>query len=207
MKIVTFFMVIMMLVPLPVITGCARQNENLTSTEARFYPRCQEPLEYLRNRGSATRAIAGSAATGTLISGLGSVIVGAIGGNLNAGNILANVAAGAVVGGTIGGISYAGSNREDTRQLSAYLEQIDGDISDIDNVETAGATVALQCYNKAFKDLLEQVRKRNLEKASAEERFFEINNGIRETGNYLKKEENLDEMREKFKEALNSPQR
>ena len=165
------------------LAGCSK-NATRTHFESNYYRSCQEPLNYLANRGGMTRSVATGATLGGFLSGLTAVLVGAIGGRINPAGVVTSMGVGAVVGGVGGGISH-GANKEDNRMMNAYLEQIDGDISDIDTVEKAGGTVALQCYKKAFSNLLADMKSGDMPVAEGRERFSEILTGVTEADKYI----------------------
>lgn len=180
-----------------VLGGCAKKSEG-PPVSSDYYPKCYEPLDYLRHRGGLGRSIAGGAVQGGFISGLSAIIIGALFGRIDPGRVGVSLGAGAVLGGTAGGLSHASNNKEDTRQMAAYLEEIDGDISDINNVEKAAATLASQCYGKEFKKLAASVKEGTITKSAAEERFSEIISGMTEADKYLPKNTSLEEMTREF---------
>lgn len=180
--------------------GCARTSTHV-SRDVVYYPKCEEPLVYLASRGNASGAVAKGAATGAFISGITTLIAGAISGRLDPLGLAGGVGAGAVVGGTLGGVDHSADSKADTRQMSLYLEEIDGDISDIDTVEKAGATLARQCYGNAFNKLLGQMKTREIQRDAALARFDEILAGMREADGYLGAETNFEPMKKEFADA------
>ena len=178
-KYLAILLFILLILPL----GCAKKTEPV---KAYYYPACHEPLAYLHSRGSGSgKAIAGSALQGGVISGIATAIVGAITGNLRPVGILAGVAAGGAVGGIAGGVSqYSAQAKQDNQQMAKYMEEIDGDISNMDIV-SAAATASKQCYTRAFKSLTEEMRSGRITDASSDQRFTEISAGIKEADQLL----------------------
>lgn len=182
------------------LCSCASKSTHV-SREVVYYPKCEEPLIYLGTKEGATRAVAQGAATGAFITGVTTIIAGAISGRLDPLGVVGGTAAGAIVGGTVGGINNSANNKADTRQMSLYLEEIDGDISDIDTVEKAGGTLARQCYGNAFKTLLGEMKSGEISREAAAARFDEIQAGIKEADSYLNEESDIGSMKKEFAAA------
>lgn len=163
--------------------GCAKKTEEV---KVHYYPKCHEPLAYVHSRASGSgKAIAGSAIQGGVISGIAAAIASAITGSLRPVGVLAGVGAGAAVGGLVGGLNqHSNLEKEDNQHLSQYLEEIDGDINNMDIV-TAAATVSRQCYSRAFTALTQEMREGKIDGATATARFEEIQAGTKEADQLL----------------------
>lgn len=195
-KMLVFCMSVLMLLP----AGCAKKTETV---HVHYYPSCYEPLGYLHQRkGENTgKAVAAGAIQGGILSGIATAIAGAITGNLRPVGMLAGVAAGGVVGGVVGGVNQHNvSEKEDNQHLSKYLEEIDGDISNMDIV-TAAATVSRQCYAKEFNILLKNMREGKLDKNAAVARYTEIETGTKEADQLLGVTPDLPAMQSEFNAA------
>lgn len=179
-KFLSAFLLALLLLP-----GCAKNTETV---KAYYYPSCHEPLAYLHSRtggGATGKAVAKGAIQGGVISGIAAAIVGAITGNLRPVGVLAGVAAGGAVGGLVGGVNQQQSiDKEDNQHLAKYLEEVDGDISNMDIVQAA-ATVSKQCYAREFKSLTEEMREGRIEGSAARARFTEIEAGTKEADQLL----------------------
>lgn len=172
-KIFRFFSACLMLAMLP---GCA-SSYGVQNTPVNYYPACYYPIQDLREREhDVTKGTAG----GALIGALGGALLGllATGGKWE----------GAAVGGATGGVAgtmmgnaYATRQHEldDNRRLARYLQDIDGDISNLD-VVGAAAKSSLQCYDKNFQVLLTEIRARKITREAAQQRFAEISAGREE---------------------------
>lgn len=183
-------------------SACAKKTETET-VQAHYYPACHEPLAYLHSRtaGTTGKAIASGAIQGGVISGIASAIIGAITGNLRPVGVLAGVAAGGAVGGLVGGVNqHQVSEREDNQHLSKYLEEVDGDISNMDIVQAA-ATVSKQCYAKEFTALTSEMRQGRIEGSAAQARYTEIAAGTKEADQLLGITPDLDSMLKDFDAA------
>ena len=139
--------------------GCASKY-GPQKTSVNYYPACYGPIADLRNNEHGTAA---GTATGAVIGALGGALVGllATGGKWQ----------GAVVGGATGGVAgtmagnmYARKQQEadDNRRLASYLQDLDGDISNLD-LAGAAARTSLQCYDRQFNQLVAAIRARQIE--------------------------------------------
>lgn len=182
--------------------GCAQKQSD--KVVANYYPQCHEPLAYLNNRhsGGTGGAVARGAIQGGVISGIAAAIYGAIAGGLRPAGILGSVAAGAAVGGLVSGVSNSQNyNREDEKHLAMYLDQVDGDITGMDLI-TAAATVSMQCYDREFKQLLVNMKNRDISPMSAQNRFTEIVAGRDEAAQLLKINPDNEALRNEFSHAV-----
>ena len=69
--------------------------------------------------------------------------------------------------------------RDDNQRLASYLQDIDGDISDLD-ITGAAARTSLQCYDQQFALLLKDIRAKAIDRETAAKRFAEISSGREE---------------------------
>lgn len=163
-------------------SGCASSQYGTQQTQVNYYPGCYQPIADLRsrendvNRNTAGGALLGAftgAMIGLLASGgkwQGAVIGGATGG----------------VAGTMVGNMYGRKQQEknDNIRLASYLQDMDGDISNM-NVTTAAARTSLRCYDNAFNALIAQMKARQISREAAAQRFAEISSGREEAINIL----------------------
>lgn len=157
------------------LPGCASKYGE-QRTQVAYYPACYRPISDLRaneyNVGKSTGIGAAlGAASGALIGFLatgrweGAVMGGAMGG----------------VGGSMVGNAYGTQQqqREDNIRLNNYLQQLDGDVSNLD-VTAAAARTSLQCYDREFQALLNAIRAKSITREAAQKRFAEIQSGREE---------------------------
>lgn len=158
-----------------VLAGCASKYGD-PQTQVRYYPACYRPIQDLRdnehNVGKSTAIGAGiGMASGALIGLLttgkwqGAVMGAAIGG----------------AGGSIVGNMYGRKQQEkdDNIRLNSYLQDLDGDISNLD-ATSAAARTSLQCYDREFKVLLAAIKAKQITREVAAQHFREIQNGREE---------------------------
>ncbi len=186
------------------LCGCAsRYGEQKTTVN--YYPGCYRPIQDLREReNDVAKGTAGGAAMGAL--------GGALLGLLASGGKWEGAAAGAVGGAAAGGVMgniYAQKQRQrdDNQRLASYLQDIDGDISDLD-ITGAAARTSLQCYDQQFALLLRDIRAKAIDRETAAKRFAEISSGREEAiallGNAVAHARNLDQQ---YEEAFASEER
>lgn len=157
-------------------TGCAsKYGEQRTS--AVYYPGCYQPIADLRARENN---VARNTGAGALLG----AFTGAVVGLLATGGKWQGAAVGAATGGVAG--TMAGNlygrkqqERDDNIRLASYLQDIDGDISNMD-ITTAAARTSLQCYNSQFAVLLREIKAKQVTRQVAEARFAEIASGREE---------------------------
>lgn len=184
------------LLALPALPGCASKYGE-QKTAVNYYPACYQPIQDLRSREND---VAKGTAGGALIGALGGALVGllASGGKWQ----------GAVVGGATGGVAgtmvgnmYARKQQEadDNRRLASYLQDIDGDISNLD-VAGAAARNSLQCYDRQFAVLIADIKAKTITREAAQQRFAEISSGREEAiallGNAVEHGRNLNQQYE-----------
>lgn len=176
--------------------GCASKY-GTQNTSVTYYPGCYRPIADLRENEHST---AQGTATGAVIGALGGALIGllATGGKWQ----------GAVIGGATGGVAgtmagnmYARKQQEadDNRRLASYLQNLDGDISNLD-LTSAAARASLQCYDNQFNQLIAAIRARQIDRMSAAARYAEISSGREEAiailGNAVQYGRNLDQQYE-----------
>lgn len=184
---------------LSLLCGCAQKNAR--ENQVAYYPDCREPLDYIAHRGGMGKAVGKGALQGGIIGLLSAAVYGAITGRGDPVHIAGSVGAGAAVGGAMGAMNHA-SSKEDVSRLSEYLEQIDGDISGINDVTQAGATVSMQCYAKKFAQLLERMKQGQIADAGAKARFGEIIQGREEAAALLGQPPDTGKYEMEFNQAL-----
>lgn len=162
--------------------ACAGKNASAPAS-VRYYPNCHQPLEEIKDDGTG-RAMARGATRGALTGATAGLISGALVGLITGrpANVLTGVAVGAATGAVTGGIYGGGtsSQRDENRLMAKYLEEIEGDDIEGLNLQTAAATVAVQCYDKRFNELLQKIHSGDISQKGAQARFAEIEAGRRE---------------------------
>lgn len=177
--------------------GCAKKSQP-DPVKVEYYPACHEPLAYLEQRSHVGSSVASGAMQGGVISGIAAGIIGAIAGGIRPAGILTSIGVGAAIGGVAGGVGGGSAQqKEDNAHLAAYLEQIDGDITGLDIV-SAAATVSMQCYDREFRLLLDEVKAHSLTQSAAEARFEEIVAGREEAAKLLSKPADTETLQEEF---------
>lgn len=176
--------VIKMLAPflvLSLLCGCASKYGE-QNTRVNYYPMCYQPIYDLRDRENT---VGKSTAGGALLGALGGALIGLLAGD----GKWQGAAMGAAIGGVTGsmaGHAYGTRVKEtdDNRRLASYLQNLDGDIYDID-ISTAAAQTSLNCYDKQFQVLLRAIKAGKINRRSAAARFAEIQSGREEAINIL----------------------
>lgn len=184
--------------------GCAsKYGEQRTTTQ--YYPSCYRPIQDLRERENDVNKGAG---TGALVGALGGALVGL----LASGGKWQGAVTGAAVGGAGGAIggamtAQAQKQRDDNMRMAAYLENLDGDISNLD-IAGAAARTSLQCYDQQFNALLAQIRAKSITRQAAAARYAEITSGRQEAisilGHAVDNGRNLEQQ---YEQAFESEQR
>lgn len=161
---------------LPSLAGCAsKYGEQRTAVN--YYPACYRPIQDLRNsENDVSRGTAG----GAMVGALGGALVGL----LASGGKWQGAVTGAAVGGAGGAMAgnmYAQKRKQadDNMRMASYLQELDGDISNLD-LAGAAARTSLQCYDRAFTALLAQIRARAISRDAAAQRYSEIAAGREE---------------------------
>ncbi|TCO83698.1 outer membrane protein with glycine zipper [Plasticicumulans lactativorans] len=163
--------------------GCVTLG-NPTSTVAQsvvanYYPRCYEPVAYLRqSEERLQQSVVAGAATGALAGGL----LGALTGGDNAGR---NALIGAAVGAVAGGVSgyYMEKQKqvaEDSARFAAYGDDINQATGEFDRT-IASAKQAQSCYQKEYQTLLQAKRGKRMSDSEGRARLAEIVTGLNET--------------------------
>lgn len=157
-------------------TGCASKYGE-QKTQVNYYPGCYQPIADLR---AGENSVARNTGAGALLG----AFTGAVVGLLATGGKWQGAAVGAATGGvagTMAGNLYGRKQQEknDNIRLASYLQDLDGDISNMD-VSTAAARTSLRCYDNQFKVLLADMKARRITRQVAEARFSEIASGREE---------------------------
>lgn len=157
------------------LAGCAsKYGEQKTSVN--YYPACYRPIQDLRE---SEHNVAKGTATGGIIGALGGALTGLLATGKWEGAVMGGALGG--VAGSVAGNIYASKQQvaDDNRRLASYLQDIDGDISNLD-VAQAAARTSLQCYDQQFKVLVADIKARKIARDAAQQRFAEISAGREE---------------------------
>ncbi len=159
-----------------ILPGCASKY-GTQNTMVNYYPACYAPISDLRAR---EHNVGEGTATGAFLGAMGGALLGLLAGGGKWQGAAVGAATGAVTG-TMMGNAYAQRQQQidDNRHMAAYLENIDGDISNLD-LAGAAARNSLQCYDRQFDVLLKQIRARTITRQEASLRFAEISSGREE---------------------------
>ncbi|MCR4666321.1 MAG: hypothetical protein K5657_03395 [Desulfovibrio sp.] len=188
-------------------TGCASKY-GTSHTNVHYYNACYAPISKLRaSEYNVEKTTAGGAAIGAI----GGALLGFLATGKAEGAVVGGIA-GAATGAVVGNI-YAKKKKisDDNARMASYLEDIDGDIRNLDIV-SASAKQSLQCYDREFKELLRAIRERRISRMEAEDRFGEIASGRDEAiallGNAVTHGRDLDQQYESaFREERKAMQR
>lgn len=155
------------------LCGCASKYGS-AQTNVQYYPACYQPIEDLR---AGERSETGGTVAGGLIGALGGALVGLMASN----GKWQGAAIGAAMGGaagTMAGNAYARNQQQadNNRRMAAYLQNLEGDISNLD-IAQAAAKTSLQCYDRQFAQLLAAIKNRQISREAAAARYAEISNG------------------------------
>lgn len=164
-----------------VLPGCASKYGEQKTT-VNYYPSCYRPIHDLREN---EHAVAKGTASGAIIGALGGALLGL----LSSGGKWEGAVTGAAIGGVTGGVSgniYAQRQKEldDNRRLAGYLEDLDGDISNVD-LSAAAARTSFKCYEQAFNRLKDDIKAKRVTREVAMKRFAEIRSGQEEAAAIL----------------------
>lgn len=192
-----------------VMSGCASKYGEQRTT-VNYYPACYKPINDLREN---EHNVAKSTATGAVVGAASGALIGLLTTGDWRGALMGAAVGG--VGGTMVGNMYGRKQQEkdDNIRLASYLQDIDGDISNLD-VTSAAARSSLQCYDREFQALLSSIRARQISREAAQQRFTEIQNGREEAiailGNVVTQGTSLDrEYEQAFaseQQQIDSPQ-
>lgn len=196
---------------LTALGGCAsRYGEQKTTVN--YYPGCYRPIQDLRQR---EHEVAKGGAGGAAIGALGGALIGLLATGKWQGAV-AGAAVGAAGGGIVGASrAKAQQERDDNKRMAAYLEELDGDISNLD-IASAAARTSLQCYDQQFALLLKDIKVKTINRETAAKRFAEISSGREEAiailGNAANQARNLDQQYEEAfvneeRQAMQNPVR
>ncbi len=169
------FLSLLMIAALVLCGGCASKYGE-QKTQAVYYPACYQPIQDLR---SGENTVAKSTAGGALLGAFTGAMIGLITTGKWQGAVVGAATGG--VAGTMAGNAYGRKQQEkdDNIRLNSYLQDIDGDISNLD-VTSAAARASLQCYDRQFNVLLSEIRAKRIAREAAEKRFAEISSGREE---------------------------
>lgn len=159
--------------------SCCASQYGSQRTIVRYYPSCYRPIYDLRrSEHNVARVTAGTALVGALL-GAALGVAGSDRRHRGQGT-LAGAALGGVAGGMAGNI-YAQKQQiaDENRRMASYLETLEGDISNLDIV-SGSARASLQCYDRQFAGLLEDIRIRRVPPAQARQMYSEIRSGREE---------------------------
>ena len=164
----------------PGLTGCASKYGE-QKTAVNYYPACYAPIQDLRDR---EHDVAKGTAVGGIVGALGGALVGLLATGKAEGAVMGAAVGGA--GGLVAGNIYASKQHQadDNVRLASYLQDLDGDISNLD-VAGAAAQTSLKCYNQQFQALLAAIKSRAITPQAAQARFAEIMSGREEASNIL----------------------
>lgn len=155
--------------------GCASKYGE-QQTQVNYYPACYRPIQDLRG---GENTVAKNTAGGALLGAFGGAMIGLLTTGKWQGAVM-GAATGGVAGTMIGNMyGRKQQERDDNIRLASYLQDIDGDISNLD-VTSAAARTSLQCYDREFQALLGEIRTRRISREAAAARFAEISNGRQE---------------------------
>ena len=164
-----------LVLPTGLLSGCASKY-GTQKTHVNYYPACYRPIHDLR---ASEHKVAEGTAGGAFIGAMGGALLGFLTTGKAEGALVGGVA-GAATGAVVGNI-YAKKKQisDENRRMASYLEDIDGDIRSLDIV-SASARTTLDCYDREFKVLLNDIRTRRISRREAEERYGEITSGREE---------------------------
>lgn len=195
---------------MPMMTGCASKYGE-QKTVVNYYPGCYGPIRDLRDREyNVAKTTAGSTAFGAL----GGALIGLLATGKVEGAVVGAAAGGAT--GLVAGNIYAKKQQQadDNMRLASYLQDLDGDISNLD-VTGAAAKTSLQCYNGKFKELIAAIKAKKISREASAQRFAEIMTGMEEAnailGQVISDARNLSAQYEQAfiqeEQNINSPQK
>ncbi|MBQ7607758.1 MAG: hypothetical protein IJU76_07275 [Desulfovibrionaceae bacterium] len=154
------------------VAGCASKYGE-AHTHVQYYPACYRPLYDLRR---SETVVQNETAGGAIFGALGGALLGFLSTGKVEGAIVGGVA-GAATGAVIGNMAAKKQKiRDENRRLASYLEDLEGDIHQLDIV-SASAKTTLDCYENEFQILLNDIKTRRITRREAEERFAEIASG------------------------------
>lgn len=165
---------------LPIMTGCASKYGE-QKTVVNYYHACYAPIKDLRDH---EHDVAKGTAVGGVVGALGGALVGLLATGKVEGAVMGAAAGGAT--GLVAGNIYASKQKEadDNVRLASYLQDLDGDISNLD-ATGAAARSSLQCYDKQFNSLVASIKSRSIAREAAQARFAEIMSGREEATKIL----------------------
>lgn len=182
--------------------GCASKY-GPQLTQANYYPQCYRPVAELRQDESSVN-------TSTGVGTAGGALLGALIGGLASGK-WEGAAVGAVAGAAVGAVAghaYGTSRQrsQDREKLATYLRQIDGETAGM-NRASAAAKVAIQCYDRQFKEAAAALKTGRITRQDFTDRYTEIRSGLEETSRILKvTASSIDEKDQEYQRVLAASQ-
>lgn len=165
------------------ICGCATNQGPLGQDGGFYYPMCYSPLQDARRLDSRAREVAEGMGRGLLAGTLAGLAGGAVSALFTGDplDIVSGAAIGAA-GGTVAGGVYGGtqSNQAEKDALVAQWSQEAGTPLEGLGFNGAAATASIDCYNRRFEQLKQEVKDGIISDAAAEPRRVEIELGRQE---------------------------
>ena len=157
------------------LPGCASKYGQ-QKTVVNYYPACYSPIQDLRSR---EHDVAKTTAGGAVVGALGGALIGLLATGKAEGALAGGMAGG--MAGAVAGNIYASKQKEadDNRRLVSYLQDMDGDISNMD-IDAAAAKTSFNCYERAFQSLIAEIKERRISPEAARARYAEIRSGEEE---------------------------
>lgn len=161
------------------LSGCAQLNSTMgvaQQTTVNYYPKCYEPVGYLRESDQRMQQAVG---TGALAGAAGGALIGGLATG-NARGALAGAAIGALAGG-LSGYYLEKQNQiaDDRARFAVYGTDIDRTTGEFSRT-TSAARNAQRCYQKEFKALVQLRKRGKVSDAEGRARFAEIVSGMSE---------------------------
>lgn len=194
------------------VSGCVTLGNPTSSvtqtTTVSYYPRCYEPVNYLRQSDDRlSQSVVTGAAAGAVAGGLLGALAG--GDDHTGRNALIGAAVGAVAGGV--GSYYMEKQRqiaEDNARFASYGSDFNNASGELDR-NIASAKQAQSCYQQEYKKLLQTKRGGRMSDSEGRARLSEIVSGLDETNRLMtavdgRIGENLDTYTRAYEEDLRS---
>ncbi|MBG3878831.1 hypothetical protein FVW20_17960 [Desulfovibrio oxamicus] len=174
-------LVVLAMIALLGLTGCASKNLPPKITDVNYYPQCYQTIGDLRDADK-------KATQSAVIGAVGGAVVGGVVGYLATGRAegaLIGAGAGALAGGTLGYAAQRQKDISDTRtRYVSYVKDISNDIKQMDQLALA-AKAASGCYDQQFVLLAAQYKNKQISKEEYTLRYQEIRNGLTEAASLL----------------------
>lgn len=169
----SFFLAVV--IALATLPGCASKYGE-QRTVVNYYPACYSPIQDLRDR---EHDVAKTTVGGSVVGALGGALIGLLATGKAEGALAGGMAGG--MAGAVAGNIYANKQKEadDNRRLVSYLQDMDGDISNMD-IDAAAAKTSFNCYERAFQRLIVEIKEKRVSPEAARSRYAEIRSGEEE---------------------------